>query len=424
MSSSAASDTNSLKAGIFVVISVALAVAVIFLVTGLAEAFGKSGTTWKASFPVEQGVDQLSSGAAVQLGGVKVGIVSEVIPVIEQGLPCTEIEVIFTLPDEISLYADASISVSASLIGGKSWLDVSSVGTVAAGPPGELGIPSRGGSPLGSVIGAKGAASLEHLLESMSQLATRLERNGEVLAWILGDSGKTQIERAVTDAAEAVTQFKDLSHQVNRDWDQWNGVIDEVVAQAPKISDAIDTIDRIVTTNEAPIGEAIGNFQSASDRADEILKRVQSVMVAQVENLLDTGNTAMVSANAAINDIRRSMPIWTEDISTTLANAAIASQRIKVAIAEIRASPWKLLYQPSSTEVTNTMLYEAARNFSFASADLKTAAESMDHLATVYAGPQDDQAIEMVRTNLLEAYDRFNRANNQLLDVLLKDEQK
>ena len=54
-----------------------------------------------------------------------------------------------------------------------------------------------------------------------------------------------------------------------------------------------------------------------------------------------------------------------------------AGDNLKFATAEIRHSPWRLLYKPKKGEVENLALYDSARQFATGANDLNDAAASL-----------------------------------------------
>ena len=134
----------------------------------------------------------------------------------------------------------------------------------------------------------------------------------------------------------------------------------------------------------------------------------------------DDLSTALADARTVVSDLKSHMPLWSEDVGAMLANLNLASQQLDLLVAEARNAPWRLLYQPSEREVTGELLYEASRNFVFGAADVKSAAQSLDHLVSARGDALDTDARDftLVRDNLLEALRRYERAQEQLAQIL------
>jgi len=100
------------------------------------------------------------------------------------------------------------------------------------------------------------------------------------------------------------------------------------------------------------------------------------------------------------------------------------AQQLKLATIEIRRSPWRMLYTPSSEVYANEQLYEAARSFAIASGDLRIAAEGLERLSVnppaILAA--DPALQERIRKELSDALVRYAEAQRQLYGVLTRGE--
>ena len=85
-------------------------------------------------FDVASGVPNLKRGSDVRVGGLRMGEVSTIEPCLAPDAGrLMEIAVRFNLDHKAQLFRNAQIFVSAPLIGSEGWLDIPSVGDVAAG---------------------------------------------------------------------------------------------------------------------------------------------------------------------------------------------------------------------------------------------------------------------------------------------------
>ncbi|MDG2292482.1 MAG: hypothetical protein P8L37_07470, partial [Phycisphaerales bacterium] len=111
---------------------------------------------------------------------------------------------------------------------------------------------------------------------------------------------------------------------------------------------------------------------------------------------------------------------WLADINRTLANLMLASQQLNQLLTEVKASPWRLLYRPTDAQMGQELIYEASRNFVFGAADLKSAAEAVQRVIDAHGGAlaPDDPQMERLRANLLDSANRYQRAQDQLMEVL------
>ena len=162
------------------------------------------------------------------------------------------------------------------------------------------------------------------------------------------------------------------------------------------------------------------------DKGEALAETVQIISDFMAKNqavfqeVMDDVQSAADDGSTVIADLRARMPLWSENVGTMLANLDLMSQQLTLLIAEARNAPWRLLYQPSTKEVSNELLYEASRNFVFGAADLKSASESLDRLVQARGDSLNTDAADftLVRNNLLEAVRRYERAQSQLSQVI------
>ena len=114
---------------------------------------------------------------------------------------------------------------------------------------------------------------------------------------------------------------------------------------------------------------------------------------------------------------------WSVDISESLGNASLASQQLKLAMIEIRRSPWKILYKPTDNELEHELLYEATRSFAVAAADMKAASISVNRILERHGDEvaQDRELYERITRALLDPLERYEKAQQLLFDVLVME---
>jgi len=420
---------NNVKAGLFVLAAIVIGLIVIFVLGDLRQALlGQPMTTYTASFPVSDGIGFLQKGSPVRLGGIAVGEVA-VVQIDPTQDPLRQIDVIFSVQTDIALYTNAKAVVESGLISAESFITISSVGWDAAhqtsdvsGDPGErltedmvlVGTPS--GGMLGAFLGVDASSSLK-------EVVSRLEEEGHVLEWIIGKEAArsfskgtetlgTVFQNMKTDgyvvewilgkpaAADIQGSFDDLEKVIARvrsDWmgtDEqagWSMEISALVDKGEALAETVQIISDFMAKNQAVFQEVINDVQAAAN-----------------------------DGSTVIADLRAHMPLWSENVGTMLANLDLMSQQLVLLIAEARNAPWRLLYQPSTKEVSNELLYEASRNFVFGAADLKSASESLDRLVKARGDLLNTDAADftLLRNNLLEAVRRYERAQTQLSQVI------
>ena len=172
-------------------------------------------------------------------------------------------------------------------------------------------------------------------------------------------------------------------------------------------------VDGVVATNRDGITAIVSDVERISEQA-------RSVWVPQLNKIFASGEDTLVEAQQLLTEINAHAPLMLDNLGDTMANLNIGSQQLNRAIADVAASPWRLLYRPTDQEFSNELLYEAARNFAFGTADLKSATHSMQRLLEI-RGDQlqaDDQSLLLIRDNLVESFRRYEHAQQQLMEIL------
>ncbi len=397
MASPSERTRNNVRAGIFVTLSIVLGVVTIILLTDAWDKFTRPTRQYTVTFDVSEGVKNLKEGAAVRVGGVQLGRVQAVVPRLQPGEAFDTIDVTFSLDDRVDLFADARILITPALIGADAWIEIHSVGTVGMIPDGPIEGESAPGI-MGSLLGPENAKKADEIVEN--------------------------IRATTADASELVKRIDE------EDWPRWSGKVDEVMEWASTATASIDGIlddgrgmmadmRGIAADNRPKIDGIIENVDMASVDVKDITARVRAETVDKVNNLLDKGQDGLAKATKVIESIQRDYKIWSPNIDEALASARVVGQQLKLASIEIRRSPWKLLYKPSRTELDHELLYEATRSFAMATSDLKAASESASRLVGDPA--LDTQTQELINEMLLDSLNRYEKAQQRLVDVLLTD---
>lgn len=126
---------NNVVAGLFVILSIILAVAIAFILSDVQDKFA-SRTEYIARFPTSVGVAGLQPGADVTFGGMTVGRVKSIHENMETD-PATGMDivrshdVVIALSSDLVIYEDAYADLTLPLLGGVSRINIASPGTGA-----------------------------------------------------------------------------------------------------------------------------------------------------------------------------------------------------------------------------------------------------------------------------------------------------
>lgn len=413
MSTSSTKSQNNIKAGIFVTISILVGMSVIFVLGDFKAMFGPRSNEFIVTYPVTSGVGGLGSGSFVDIGGIQVGQVSSVELDVQPSGPVTMIEVEFFIPATITIREDAVVSVRSGLLSSDSWLSFTSMGTDGRVlEPGDVLVGSSM-SMLDTLLGAESADNLSATLESMSVIANKLEREGALIEWVLGEESADTFRGAIDEG-------NDLLTLLNQDWQEWSGEIDKVMAQADAFAQAMENVSELINDNSGTFQDIVENIDEAIASAAACVKEFRETSWPQVEDFIDRAQVTISDVQDVVGDVKVRSGAWLSDIDSTLANLTIASLQLNQLLTEVKASPWRLLYRPTDMQLGQELVYEASRNFVFGAADLKAAADSMQRLidARGAALAPDDPQLRVIRENLLRSVERYQQAQEQLMDVL------
>ena len=95
-----------------------------------------------------------------------------------------------------------------------------------------------------------------------------------------------------------------------------------------------------------------------------------------------------------------------------IASVKTAGDNLKMATAEIRRSPWRLLYKPGAGEMANLNLYDSARQFAEGANDLNDASQALrDALNSKTA---DAQEVQRLVNRLEKSFGQFREVESKL----------
>ena len=395
---------NNVRAGIFVIVAILLAAGTVIALSNVWETLVNPRQEYTVIFKVEEGVKNLKEGSEVRVGGVLMGRVESVTArTDEPDAVLSKIEVIFALDKDVLLYGDAVIMVTPALIGGDAKLDIYSVGTVAEGPAQDTELDGSSAPGITGALLGPGKA----------------QKAGEMI-----DNAALFVE----DLRETGGDIKALASRIrNEDWPRWAKRVDHIMEWSASATEQLDEIfaqgnglltdaREVVAENREPIRNTVTNVE-------EVTGRLRTETVDKLHRLLDTGQEGLDQATAVLEEARRDYEIWATDITDALANARQVAQQLKLTMIEVRRSPWKLLHRPSRQEQEHELLYASTRAFALAASDLKAASASVQRMLDSHGDEirEDPATFQLLNDYLIDSVERYGRAQQQLIDVLLTE---
>ncbi|HEV7298921.1 MAG TPA: MlaD family protein [Tepidisphaeraceae bacterium] len=387
---------NNLRAGLFIVVSVLLILGVIVGIKGVGTLFTPANLH-TVSFNLSDDVSGLAVGDAVRLGGVSVGVVRS----IEfDGATEPKVVVSFTAPQRFALKRDARIGIQSTLTG-NTWLNIDSLGAGEALASGE------------SLVGRPSA---------FSQLFAAVGEIGPELKGALTDVRTQTLPKVNT----AVDGFADTGPAATALLKHVDAKIDPAVekydALADTGTDALANIRDIAGDTKGDFRSTMSNLSSvtgsAKDKVPAILDKVDA-FAATANGTIDRAQSAVTDLQAALANTKdltgsaRGLLVRNRGkIDDLAASLKTTGDNLKAATAEIRRSPWRLLYKPGPGEMANLNLYDAARQFADGAGDLSDAAVSLrDLLDDPDAKPEQ---VEKLIERLDQTFTEFQTVEQKL----------
>jgi ABC-type transporter Mla subunit MlaD len=317
-------ERSQLKAGLFILVSIALIFGVIVAIKGVKVVFTPVDER-QVRFNLSDDVGGLRIGDDVRIGGFKVGVVREIEL---QGLetPQPSLLIHFSIPRKYLLHQDAHVAIQTTVTG-TSVLNIDNVGagamlaedTPLTGHPSALSTleTSLGGAgpEVMDIIHSIKTTTLPHINDAVAKApgaVASLENAGDNISGLLGDS-KPDFRGTVANLHAITSDMK------------------------AKLPGVLDHIDSIVVKATTDLDNAKGTLEDLK------------ISVANTKDVTANARGVIVGNRGKLDGI--------------IASLKVTSDNLKNASAEVRRSPWRLLYQPGEGELANLQLYDAARQF-------------------------------------------------------------
>ena len=108
------------------------------------------------------------------------------------------------------------------------------------------------------------------------------------------------------------------------------------------------------------------------------------------------------------------------NINRMLVNFKEASDHIKTGVKYVLRHPWRLLNEPSVTELKQQAVFDAARSFSEAAARIDSASSDLKALADLHDGsiPHEDPELARILADLKQTQGQYRKAEAQFWRML------
>jgi ABC-type transporter Mla subunit MlaD len=417
---------NNILAGLFVLVSVVLGVAVLIVLSNLGDRIqGKA--KYVVRFSLADGADGLERGSIVKVGGKRVGrVLGTAFASDVPGGPPTAIDVEFDVLDTVKLFEDADVQIVKPLLGTNSALNIVSLGksTSVALPPGGR-ITGRLAGP--GFLSGGDYARIQSIIARVDQIAADIQ---------------PQVKPIMDDARATVANARSISDDARTRWTTWSEQVGAFLARIDKAGERIqpfvDNAEKTAQDARDFLARARATVDDNRKSVDEIVENVRQLTRKANEEGYDRFMATVDSAREGVESARRSLteaekflarniPV-VEDV---LADAALASQQLKLTTVEVRAAPWRLLYQPNKKELENELLYNSVRTYSASVTELRVAADRLKAASEASArtgagegfSPGVDRGeIDRLTEKLKGAFDRYQAEEQRFLERWVKSD--
>jgi ABC-type transporter Mla subunit MlaD len=372
-------NRSALRAGLLMLASLALVVGAVIGIKGLSW-IRDPVDTYLVAFDLKTNIGGLRVGDEVRVGGFKVGEVKRISLVrdLDQSHPPYFLVVAFTVPRKYSVREDAKIRVDGTLTG-TSWLNFEELGK---GQPLNPGKPLVGAPAATTELLAKVAGLAPEVQSVLGDIRTKtLPALDGTLAQVqnktvpLVNQTLETYKKAGDSAADLAADIKQSYHPV---------ILDQYVKVTKKAVEMMETIRALFGDTTADFRTTVANLRTATSTVNAklpgILDKVDGAL-AKVDSAVDKVNKAMIDVQATVANAKdlsggaKAVVVGNKSkLDNMIASLKTAGDNLKAATAEIRRSPWRLLYKPAPNEMANLNLYDAARQFAEGANDLNDSA--------------------------------------------------
>ena len=402
-------NRNALKSGLFILFTLAAVLGVIVGIKGMAN-WSEPKERRAVSFSLKDDVGGLQPGDDVRVGGFKVGIV-EKIEVVGASLKDRQeparVRVEFTFPRKYVLHRDASLRIQTGVTG-SSCLNFESLGRGEALPVNE------------EIAGRAGGIS--EMLATLTQLGEPL-RN---ILTVVDRKTLPAVNDTVTKFGKTADSFTTTGNRATELVVDARGVIDPAMKQYMIVTGR--TAEMMVKIRDL-FGDTTPDFRATAAHLASITGSVDKkapAILDRVDAILARLDKTVESANAALEDVK-STAANTRELTASAKNliagnrgkldAMIAALKttgdnLKNATAEIRRSPWRLLYKPAANEMANLNLYDAAREFAEGANELNDASLALRD--AIQSKQTDKDSVEKLMTKVNKTFENFQQVEQKL----------
>lgn len=432
---------NNILAGLFLIGSLALGLSVFFVLANLWEKLTVKRNQYNVHFSLAEGAEGLDTGAVVKVGGVKAGqVIGWNYALDDTGGRIVGIDIRIEVNAQIILYENATPMLLLPLLGSTSTINFPDVGN-----PKQVASPGNGNPRLepGETIighlappaflsqagyGPEQAHQLQKIIKNADETAERINR---ITATV-----EQELEPRLAEVRSILADGKDITGKARASWDEWRVKVDSALANVDEASKRLNTMMEdaragvkeardVISTAQGMLDENRPKIAATVDEVKELAEKLNKDTYAAVMQVMEGANKGIEDFALAAERVRVLVGRRAGDLETTIANARLASDQLKLTMVEVRQAPWKLLAAPSGKkDLENEVLYDSVRAYAAAVSDLRAAAASLNEMTqdpSRSLSELDRQTIEQLNKELGGAFERYEKTEKEFLKRWLGD---
>jgi ABC-type transporter Mla subunit MlaD len=409
-------NRSALRSGLLMLASVALIICVIIGIKGLSWLNDRT-RNYLVAFDLKTNIGGLRIGDEVRVGGFKVGEVKHIMlrKDEDQRHPPYYILIAFTVPEKYSIREDAKIRIDGTLTG-TSWLNFEELGkgTPLTSDHPLIGLPSSTTELIAKVTGL--APEVQAILADVR--TKTLPAVNETLADV-----RTKTVPMVNQTLQKFGQTADNATALTADIrTSYKPAMDHYHALADKAIASLEAIRAFFGDTTVDFRVTMANLHASTDsvkaKLPGILDKLDGAL-AKVETAVDGVNKAMTDVQATMASAKdlaagaKAVVVGNKTkLDNMIASLKTAGDNLKAATAEIRRSPWRLLYKPAPNEMANLNLYDAARQFAEGANDLNDSAGALrDAIKSNQTNPEE---LKKLMEKVDQSFGNFKQMEDKL----------
>ncbi len=419
---------NNILAGAFLIITILLAVWLTFTLSDRGVPGAKTPIVIR--FDLSTGAHGIKEGSPILLGGQRVGQVSRIDYNNETTAATADapavtrqyVDVLGFVQDKLQLTSEAVAELDRPIVGSISTINISALArTDSASLPklsksdlspdalvikGELAPPAflkQAG------FGVEQANAVQHTVNDIEQSSNLL---------------KTTLEENRPKFNEIVTSAQSIINRIDSKMPDWTQRIDTITADvskstaefpeiAARLRKQVDEIDAFIARNKDKADSIVAKADSSMTSIDQATAKINTESIQSFNNTLREAQDALAKVQGPLKQVGDFINEDLPQLKTTLANARLTSEQLKLTANEVRAQPWRLLVRPDTRELSMQLLFDAARSYAAAISDLKATADSLS--AAQNSSTKSDERINLLAKDLEDALKRARTAEETFL---------